>query len=41
MGEELLVEAFVLRPVHDHKDRRKQHEDDGADRAGDPRQSLQ
>ena len=41
MGGELLVEALILRPIHDHKDRRKQHENDGADGAGDPRQGLQ
>ena len=41
MGGELLVEARIVWPIHDQKDRRKQHENDGADGAGGPRQGLQ
>jgi hypothetical protein len=41
MSRELPVEALIVRPMHDHKDRGKQHEDDGAERAADPRQALQ
>ena len=41
MGGELLVEALVLRPMHDHQDRRECHDDDRAEGAHYPRKRLE